>query len=406
MTDTISPLGRVNASNRPTDGSTNEVAGELAPPTTLQKLQSMAVMGELSEAVAHDFNNIISATLIHLGLLLQDPLLNAGQKESLKMLVGETTRAAALTRQLLSFSRRRFAAKTEPVDLNQLLRGVEKLLEHLVRENVFITFQPAAEECWIEGDIGEVEKLVMSLCLVSRDLMPKGGRLILKTNPCHLAECPTTGDAIGAKQVVGISFTSSNSDDLPGKGPSDIAAGESGWQLDTARQLAEEHGGWIEIKREAARTEIHVYFPALKELERSRENSESPDEIRGGSETILLIEDEDFLRRVCALSLRKLGYAVLDAADGDAALKLWEKHGQNIDLLFADLLLPGAESGYELAQLFTAQKPALRVMLSSGNHADLEKYSQIEGPSFFKAVKPYTASRMAQMVRECLDASS
>jgi CheY-like chemotaxis protein len=405
MTDTISPLG---STNRETRGSPGDMGTESVPRASLQELQSRAVMGELAEAVAHDFNNIVSATLIHLSLLLQDPQLNAGQKESLKTLEQETMRAAGLTRQLLSFSRRRFASKSETIDLNLLLRGIEKMLQRLVRENVALTFEPTPEACWIEADVGQMEKLVMSLCLALRDGMPRGGSLILKTSVGGIdPKSPRSSAAQGGKFVC-LALTEIASDVKSGPRtrpvPADRESEPGGWKLDTARQIAQSHHGWLEIAGQKGALEFRVHLPAARA--RGAENAGAPVEVRGGSETILIVEDEDFLRRVSTLSLRKLGYAVLDAADSDAALKLWEKHRGKIDLLLTDLILPGAESGYDLGRLFTSQKPALRVMLCSGSYAELDEYADPAGASFFHAVKPYTGSRLAQMVRECLDASS
>jgi CheY-like chemotaxis protein len=389
MTDTTTRLEQADELNR--------AAGEV---------QSMAVMGELAEAVAHDFNNIVSASLIHLGLLLQDRKLNAGQKESLRSLEEETLRAAGLTRQLLAFSRRRFVSKPEMVDLNQLVQGIEKLLKHLVREKVVLSFQPARDACWIKADVGQMEKLVMSLCLVLRDTIRPGGGLLLEIRAGSLRALPT---AAGREQgrfvcLVAAAGHTAGTQQSVGSTRKEGEPLEGGWEFDTARQIAELHQGWMEIDREGVTPELRVFLPEIGDVEKDLEQAATQEEVRGGSETILLIEDEDCLRRVSAQSLRRLGYAVLDAADGDAALKLWARHQAQIDLLLADLLLPGSQSGYDLARLFIAQKPSLRVMLSSGNPADLDECSWIPGRPFFPAVKPYTARYLAQRVRDCLDA--
>jgi CheY-like chemotaxis protein len=390
--------------NRTLDGSPEEMGAPIAP-AHLHELQSLAVMGELAEAVAHDFNNILSGTLIHLGLLLQDAQLSETQKESLKTLEQETTRAAGLMRQLLSFSRRRHFSGDEPIELNKLISGIEKLLQHLVRENVTITFQTSPEECWIKADVGQIEKLVMSLGLLMRDLMPKGGKLLLRTESKILEDIPASLEEKHVGKFICLTLTGSQPAEnfLPNDRSPFAESNSSDWKLETARQIALRYEGWIETTSEGSTASVRVYLPMATGIDSDPENSTSIEVVVGGTETILLVEDEEILRRVCTLSLRKLGYGVLDAADGDAALTLWEKHHGKIDLLLTDLLLPGSESGHDLAQRFTARKPSLKVILVSGNHGDLDESDHGDELSFFPAVKPYTVAQLARMVRECLD---
>jgi CheY-like chemotaxis protein len=129
-------------------------------------------------------------------------------------------------------------------------------------------------------------------------------------------------------------------------------------------------------------------------------------EIEGGSETILLVEDEAFLRRVTVSCLRRLGYAVLDAGEGGAAMKLWNRHRDKIDLLFADFLLPGPETGLDLARRMNRGKASLKVILSSGNSMNRADFPEEDRRKIFHLKKPYTAGDLARFVRECLDAES
>ena len=414
MADAISDVGDMpqchSADGSPRlEGVVDENPEYLTLEERLQEWQKLAVIGQLAGGVAHDFNNSISATLIHLGLLLKDPQLTATQRESLKTVEKEATRAAELTRQLLSFSRRGHVVKAVPLELNAVVGGILKLARCLVRESIEVIFQPSPDSLWINADIGLVEQLVMNLCLLLREEMPKGGKLLLETARENIDDFPaasSTSRRPGHFVVLCISNEEYKSR-FAQKNASAPSSDESRTtdhiqlRVDTVHDIARQHGGWLETHSdEGLPFAFRLYFPAVSQ---PGKDLAEPDEIRGGAESILLVEDETILRRVSTLCLRRLGYAVHEAGDGVEALQIWKKHHQNIDLLFTDLLLPGTEDGLDLAMTMRSEKPSLEVIISSGNGADFGKDTPIAGREITHVTKPYSSNGLARIVRECLD---
>ena len=367
----------------------------------LRASQEMAMRGQVAGGIAHDFNNILSATLIHLGLLLQDPGMSESSRDGLKMMQGEASRAAELTRQLLSFSRRREFAVLEPMEINKLIAAILKLLRHVARENILVVFLPAEEECWIGADAGLIEMLMMHICLLSRGGLSHGGTLTLATNLVPPADNSETavclsvklaGPAVVGKSgdpVVPFGFLSERKDELT---------------LDSINEIVALHHGRLDMPGRIERNpSFRISFPALEPSAAESAAVAEPEAVRGGSETILLVEDERYLRRVSTLCLRKLGYAVLEAGDDEEALRMWEKHRQKIDMLLTDFLLPGTNTGLELARRMEQEKPSLKIMIASGQGADFEEAVAAKGEGIMHLCKPYTTSELAAAMRKCLD---
>lgn len=369
-----------------------------------QKLEAVAM---LAGGVAHDFNNILSAVLMHLELFRQDPPLPNKTKEFIQELEKEATRAISLTRQLLLFSRRE-GMHVRAFDINALINNLLKMLRRLLGENVEISFRGCAVPAWIEADEGLVEQVVMNLCINARDAMPKGGRLSLATKLVELHQkrsrknpearagrfvclsvcdtgCGMDEDVL--KHIFEPLFTTK----LAGKG--------TGLGLATVYRIIKKHSGWIEVESAVGKGSLfRIYFPVSSNQPRKTKNN--PPESKGGSETILLVEDERSLLRTTGLCLRKLGYAVLEASTADEALKLWRKHQKSIHLMLTDLILPGQTTGVELAESFRKDKPGLSVVVSSGYHS---KLVQRPDDDIIYLTKPYDAGTLARTVRRCLD---
>lgn len=381
----------------------------------LRQAQKMEEIGQLAGGVAHDFNNIAAAILMQLGLLRQNPQLTTGMEESLKEVEGEAIRAANLTRQLLLFSRRQLA-HIEKLDLDALVGNLLKMLRRLLGENIDVQFETSTVAAWVEADTAMIEQLVMNLCTNARDSMPKGGQITLatiltergaksvKSHPdarpgrfacLSVADTGCGMDAEVLKRIFEPFFTTKE----VGKG--------TGLGLATAYGIVKQHQGWIDVESTVGKGSVfRVYLPAIT---KPRENAPAPiatvEGISPGSETILLVEDEPSLRRPVALCLRKLGYAVLEAQNSKEALKLWETHRERIDLLLTDMVMPGATSGLDLAEHLRKEKPALRIILSSGYSADLSEPRSLEATATFLA-KPFRLPTLAKVVRQCLDNKS
>nr|AUN37525.1 diguanylate cyclase/phosphodiesterase [uncultured bacterium] len=378
----------------------------------LRQAVKMEAVGQLAGGVAHDFNNILATVMMHLGLLQQSPGLTADARESLKELETEATRAAGLARQLLLFSRRE-VAHPKPLDLNELVQNLLKMLRRLLGENMDIVFRPSSDAVWLAADAGMIEQVVMNLCVNARDAMPNGGQLDLAISLIELRSGPPRPnssarsfaclsvndsgcgmDAAVLQRIFEPFFTTKEA----GKG--------TGLGLATVYGIVKQHQGWIEVDSEEGKgSSFRIFLPALKEaMEKPKAAvTEHPDEAPRGSETILLVEDDESVRRMAALCLRKLGYEVLETASGVEALESWRKHRQRIKLLFTDLIMPGTMTGLGLAQRLRQERPDLKVIISSGYDSERTAPSSIVNQPFTHCAKPYSTFALAKIVRQCLD---
>ena len=377
----------------------------------LRQGRKMEALGQLAGGVAHDFNNILASTLIQLRLLQQSAHLALGTKESLQEMEAETLRAANLTRQLLLFSRRQ-AAKVETLDLNKLVTDLLKMVRRLLRENIEVTFQGSGDAVWVRADLGMIEQVVMNLSINARDAMPTGGRLTLAITRAELPSPPAIAhlDArLGCFVCLSVTDTGCGMDETvlkrifePFFTTKEVGKG-TGLGLATVFGIVKQHEGWVEVDSAVGRgSSFRVYLPAGT-APFGASAILGPEEIQGGSETILLVEDELSLRRAAALCLRKLGYAVLEAGNGLEALNVWKEHQQTIALLFTDMLMPGAITGLDLVERLRKEKSALKAIISSGYAADPEAPHPAAGQEITYLSKPYQAAALAKIVRRCLD---
>jgi PAS domain S-box-containing protein len=378
----------------------------------LRQAQKLEAVGQLAGGVAHDFSNILSAMLMNLDLLQEEPGLSDETKGGLKELECEATRASGLIRQLLLFSRRQ-NADARPHNLNEIITNLIKMLKRLMRENIHLEYHPEPSSLWINADAGMMEQVVMNLFVNACDAMEQGGRLTIRTSQVRL-EPPLTAhlhpnarpglfvcfsivdegcgmDEETQKRIFEPFFTTKE----VGKG--------TGLGLATVFGIVKQHQGWIEVDSAPGKgSAFRVYIPALVKGTDSSELNPGH-EIRGGSECILVAEDEHSVRRVIVLGLRKLGYAVLESADAKHALKLWHENKGRIDLLLTDMIMPGGLSGLDLALQMRQEKPELKVIVSSGYNTILSNPDVLASHGFAGLAKPYDSVILARAVRSCLD---
>jgi len=372
--------------------------------------QKMEAIGQLAGSVAHDFNNILSSTMMHLGLLQMDPGIAPEMRVALKELTVEARRAAALTRQLLTFSRRQHL-KVKPVDLDALLSNLLHMLERLIGENIRLVYSDGAP-LWIEADSGMIEQLVMNLCVNARDAMPRGGTLTISARPVTITahqRKANPGSRASSCVVLTVADTGCGMDEATlsrifepffttkaaGKG--------TGLGLATVYGIAKQHGGWVEVQSALGQgSSFDVYLPtAVAPAE--PETPAVAEAVRGGCETILLVEDDSVVRQTAHACLRKYGYRVIEADSGKSALGLWETHAAEIDLLLTDMVMPGGLSGLELVKQLRLQKPGLKVILASGYHSQIDHGFSSVGHGVKYLAKPFEATALAASVRSCLD---
>jgi two-component system cell cycle sensor histidine kinase/response regulator CckA len=379
----------------------------------LAQARKMEAVGQLAGGVAHDYNNVLTATLIQLEFLLDRTDLAPATREVLKELESMAHRSATLTRQLLAFSRQQVMHKV-PLDLNDALRNLFTMLRRLLGENIEIDFQFAEAPLFVEADLGMIEQLVTNLCVNARDaMMPRGGRLTLQTGVKVVAELPASVPAeayLGKFVFLSITDTGCGMDAAtlarvfePFFTTKEVGKG-TGLGLATVYGIAQQHRGWVEVESQpGSGTQFRVVLPALSFTPVAPLPAAVPAKKRG-NETILLVEDEDAVRLVVATALRKSGYQVYEAGDGRQAVQQWSERAREIDLLFSDMVMPNGMTGLDLAEHFRRANPDLRVVLSSGYSEELNKPNTVNRRGLEFLAKPFTTGVLTDLVRKCLDA--
>jgi PAS domain S-box-containing protein len=378
----------------------------------LRQAQKMEAIGQLAAGVAHDFNNILTVIQGHAGLMQQKLDSGSPQKKSVDQITTAAARAATLIRQLLMFSRKQ-VMQFRHLDLNDTLRNTIKMLERLVGEHVQIDFRPQTPIPAIRADSSMVEQIAMNLAVNARDAMPNGGQLSITTSletihraPTPMDPEPRDGEYICLTfsdagtgmdtQVLSRIFEPFFTTKAVGKG--------TGLGLSTVFGIVRQHQGWLEVDSKPNQgTTFRIYFPPSREAAEKTELVVDT-ALRSGRETILVAEDEDTLREMVVQVLKVQGYTVLAAASGYDALEVWEHANRPVDLLLTDLVMPGGIMGSDLAARLSRQCPRLKVIYTSGYSPGMagKDVSLLEGRNFLP--KPYSVGKLAQFVRDCLDA--
>lgn len=373
--------------------------------------QKMEAVGRLAGGVAHDFNNLLTAILGYADLAAEKIGDGHAALADLEEVRRAGERASGLTRQLLAFSRKQIL-KLEHADLNGLVKDLQRLLERLIGEDIRLVTKPCAEPLLVRADRGQFEQVVVNLAVNARDAMPGGGRLTIEAFPVELDQeyaasagglvpgryaalaISDTGHGIPAEilpRVFEPFFTTKQ----PGKG--------TGLGLSTSYGIVKQLGGHISVYSEPGTgTTFRVYLPLVSGAAPGPDGAVAVLPLTGGGETVLLVEDEAQVRAITSKLLSRLGYQVLEAADGPRAIALAEKFAGKIDLLLTDVIMPGM-NGQELAARLAAIRPSLRVVFASGYTANAIHDHGILHPGIDLLEKPFTAASLAAKLREVLD---
>ena len=376
--------------------------------TQLRHSQKMEAIGQLAAGVAHDFNNIMTIIQGHASLLEREVVMGSNAGESVNEIITASERAATLTRQLLTFSRKQII-QLKVVELNELIRNFSRMLNRLLGEHIALNlhFEPGLPS--VKADPGMVEQVIMNLVVNARDAMPHGGQVHISTRPVAIEAGGRRGQP-GSKFIcltVADNGAGMDADTMsrifePFFTTKEVGKG-SGLGLATVYGIVEQHNGWVEVESTVGKgTVFRVYLPVATETLQSAVHMEQGNSRNTGNGTILVAEDEASVLGLVTSILNRGGYQVIAASSGDDAWLLWEQHADEIDMLVTDMVMPGILSGKGLAERIHAQKPSLPVIYSSGYSMEIVREGLIlrEGVNFLP--KPYPPATLLKMVRDCL----
>jgi PAS domain S-box-containing protein len=377
--------------------------------------QKLEGIGQLAGGVAHDFNNILATIQMQAELLKTSGGLSAEQAEYADEIGVTVNRAAALTRQLLLFSRRE-VFRPRDLDLSGSIAGTLKMLQRILGENIEMQLKLSPQPMSIHADAGMMDQILLNLTVNARDAMPNGGRLVIETSGVEIDEFTASQSAhMQAGSFVCLTVSDSGCGILPEILPKifepffttkDVGKG-TGLGLATVFGIVQQHQGWINVYSEVGRgTVFRIYLPRLAPDVGQKSAQPELANIRGGTETILLVEDDPALRVSVRKALSKLGYRILEAPTGVKALEVWQQYRDEIRLLLTDMVMPDEMTGTELAERLLQENPGLKVIYMSGYSAQIvgKDFPLKEGINFL--TKPLQASKLAQVIRDRLDSPS
>ncbi len=377
----------------------------------LRQMQKLEAIGRLAGGVAHDFNNLLTGIMGYADLLLLrlapgDPLYH-----HVKEIAHTADRAATLIGQLLAFGRRQLL-QPQALNLNLLINNLHHLLRHTIRENVELATSLAPGLGTVRADIGQMEQVLLNLAINAGDSMPQGGTLTISTANLDLDDDFASRHpeiAPGPYVTLSVSDTGAGMDQEtlsqifePFFTTKELGRG-TGLGLATVYGIIRQSGGNILCASQPGQgTTFTVYLPRINETQEQASPVRQPLEAARGSETILLVEDNEVVRQVTTQVLRSRGYTVLEAAGGQEALALSEQYPGPIHLLLTDVIMPGM-NGLEVAERWMARRPATRVLFMSGYPEDLMGRPDQLWEKVFFLQKPFTPELLARKVREALD---
>jgi PAS domain S-box-containing protein len=372
--------------------------------------QKMEAVAQLSGGIAHDFNNIVTALIGYGNLLLMQLPEDSPSRHFAEQILVTSERAAELTRKILAFGRKK-VFNLEALDISLLISGLRNFLERIIGEEVEIQTDLSTENLIVAADGSQIEQVLMNLATNARDAMPQGGLLSISTSrselDTHFIDTHGYGEE-GAYACIAVTDTGTGMDDAtvkkiyepfyttkePGKG--------TGLGLSIVYGIIKEHRGFISVDSvPGAGTSFRIYLPLIQVERQAPEIYEIPPH-SGGTETILIAEDEDVVRKSTASFLAGFGYQVMEAVNGAEVLEIFSAFKGEIDLLILDVVMPD-KGGREVAEAARLIRPDIRVLFNSGYPLDLLQYKGMlgEGVRFF--TKPIDPRELLRKVREALD---
>jgi two-component system, cell cycle sensor histidine kinase and response regulator CckA len=389
-----------------------DITGRKKLAEQLRQSQKMEAVGQLAGGVAHDFNNILAVIMMQADLMKSSGELPPAQKEFADEIGVAAERAAALTRQLLLFSRKE-TMRLQDLDLNESINNMTKMLRRTIGEDLQMQFKFAMQSLHVRADPNMMDQVLMNLAVNARDAMPKGGKLVIETSAevfDETAAAQSPNVRPGSFVCLGVSDTGCG---IPPENlqrifepfftTKEVGRG-TGLGLATVFGIIQQHQGWINVYSEVGRgTTIRIYLPLLATPPGQEPVPLSFSSMPRGNETILLVEDDAAVRKSVHRTLVQLGYQVLEAVNGVDALDVWKQNRDKIHLVLTDMVMPGGMTGKDLGEFLRKENPGLKMVYASGYSAEMaEKGLTLEeGVDFL--TKPFSAASLARILRARLD---
>jgi PAS domain S-box-containing protein len=380
----------------------------------LLQSQKMEAVGQLAGGVAHDFNNLLTVVTSYSAMLLADLPEDDAARPDIREISEAAERAAALTRQLLAFSRRQ-VLEPRALDLNTVVSGLEKMLARLLPDNVRLATTLAPDLAEVYADPGQVEQVIVNLAVNARDAMPDGGSLTIQTTEAELDEtyCRTHADVSPGAYVmlavtddgIGIDAQTQARIFEPFFTTKDVGKG-TGLGLSTVYGITKQSGGHVAVYSEPGiGTTFKVYLPRAQASAKLHPHALHGGQILGGIESVLLVEDDAQVRATASRILRRYGYAVIEASSGPEALQLCTDQKPHVDVILTDMVMPSM-SGRELASRIRNHYPNAAVAFMSGYTEDTLLRQGGAEPGTVFIHKPFTPHTLTDKLREALDAAA
>ena len=391
-------------------GISRDVTTRMHLEEQLRNAQQLEAIGRLAGGVAHDFNNILSIIMGHGELLLATAGDDERARNGLEQIRRAADRAASLTQQLLAFSRRQ-VLQPKVLDLNEAVADVQKMLSRVIGEDIELVASLHPSLVPVKADPGQVEQVLMNLAINARDAMPHGGKLTMETSNVDVGgeqgrdldlapggyvmlKVTDSGHGMEAETVLHI-FEPFFTTKPMGKG--------TGLGLSTVYGIVKQSGGSIQVESEKGRgTTFRIYLPVAEGVMGKRQELIVGEKIAGGTETILLTEDEPDLRQLARIFLEGYGYKVLEAASAEQAIQTARSFPGQIDLLLTDVIMPGM-SGSQLAERILKQRPQTKIVYMTGYTDDMVVQHKVLEPGVKLLQKPFGKAELALKVRSTLD---
>jgi PAS domain S-box-containing protein len=373
----------------------------------LRQAQKMEAIGRLVGGIAHDFNNLLTI-IVGYSQLLQESTRDEKIRASVTQIFDTGMRAAALTHQLLAFSRKQ-VLQPRVLSIKELLSNMGKMLARVIGEDIKLAVHSATDLGMVKADPGQLEQVVLNLVINARDAMPHGGHITIETTNLDLDELyarqhigshagpfvmltvSDTGtgmDAATRAQIYEPFFTTKNQE-------------STGLGLSTVYGIVKQSGGYILVYSEVGRgTTFKIYLPRVDEPAEAIQQAQPKE--TSGSETILLVEDEQAVRELICQVLAMKGYRVLDARNGEEAIAIWDRYSETIHLTITDVIMPGI-TGDALSDILRSRNPNAKILYMSGYTAAAIADGGILSVNHAFLQKPVTVNALLQKVREVLD---